>query len=352
MKYIFKSITFVALLIASFVGCSDWVEVESNDYYEPFGPNYYEDLKAYKASDHAVTFGWFGNWTGEGASMAGSLMGLPDSVDFVSMWGNTFKLTDARKKDKQLVKELKGTRVLMCWIISDIGDQLTPLEATQGGEESIKAFWGWDDNDPAKIDLAIERYANAIIDSMNKYDYDGFDIDYEPNHGYRGSLCGNEDRMLTFVKALGKHIGPKSGTSRLLVVDGEPDEMPAESAEYFDYFIVQAYWSSGDRDLDTRLQLSINKFDGYLTPERVAEMHIFTENFESLSSTGGVRYTDRNGNVMQSLEGMARWKPVVNGVTLPRSGGMGSFHMEYDYPGPREYKYLRDAIQAMNPAVH
>lgn len=37
-----------------------------------------------------------------------------------------------------------------------------------------------------------------IIDSINKYNYDGFDIDFEPNFGYSGNLSGNSDRMHIF----------------------------------------------------------------------------------------------------------------------------------------------------------
>ena len=38
----------------------------------------------------------------------------------------------------------------------------------------------------------------VIIDSINKYNYDGFDIDFEPNFGYSGNLSGNSDRMHIF----------------------------------------------------------------------------------------------------------------------------------------------------------
>ncbi len=55
-------------------------------------------------------------------------MGLPDSVDFVSIWGNWKNLDEARMLDKKKVKEQKGTRALMCFIVANVGDQLTPEE--------------------------------------------------------------------------------------------------------------------------------------------------------------------------------------------------------------------------------
>ena len=159
--------------------------------------------------------------------------------------------------------------------------------------------------------------------------------------------------MLTFVKALGERIGPKSGTGRLLVIDGEPQSIHPETGPYFDYFIVQAYSNlagNSDANLDRRLAGTIANFKGILPPEKVANMYIVTENFESYAPTGGGNYVDRYGNKMRALAGMARWTPTIDGKQV-RKGGVGTYHMEYDYPGDIEYKYLREAIRIMNPAV-
>ena len=78
-----------------------------------------------------------------------------------------------------------------------------------------------------------------------------------------------------------------------------------------------------------------------LTPERL----IVTENFESYWKNGGVTYTDEEGNKMPSLLGMAGWHPEEG-----RKGGCGAYHMEYEYAHDPEYKFMRQAIQIMNPA--
>lgn len=344
--------TLWGLLAVAFWSCSDWTEVESEDYFEYPAKKYYASLRDYKKTDHQVAFGWFGNWTGRGASMVNSLMGLPDSVDFVSVWGNWHTLDEHRMADKKQVKEQKGTRALICFIIQDIGAQITPVEYKDKPNE----YWGFDPEntaaDNARNLAAVEKYALAICDTIIKYDYDGFDIDYEPNFGHRGNMSGNDAYMLHFIKTLSKHMGPKSGTNRLLVIDGEPQSIVAESGPYFDYFIVQAYQATSDSNLDGRLSSTIENFQGFLSPEEVAKKYIVTENFESYASTGGVDYTDRYGNKMQSLAGMACWTPFVNGKAV-RKGGIGTYHMEYDYPTtPVEYKYLREAIRIMNPAVN
>ncbi len=351
MKKQILHITFFGMLIGMLWGCSSWTEVESENYFEYPTKDYYAALRDYKKTDHQVAFGWFGNWTGRGASMVNSLMGLPDSVDFVSVWGNWHTLDEPRIADKKQVKELKGTRALICFIIQDIGAQITPVEYKDNPNE----FWGFDPTNTAADNQqnldAIEKYALALCDTIIKYDYDGFDIDYEPNYGHRGNMSGNDAYMLHFIKTLSRHMGPKSGTGRLLVIDGEPQSIVAESGPYFDYFIVQAYQASSDSNLDNRLASTIANFNGILSAEEVARKYIVTENFESYASTGGVAYTDRYGNKMQSLAGMAHWTPKVNGAFV-RKGGVGTYHMEYDYPTtPVEYKYLREAISIMNPAV-
>ena len=79
-------------------------------------------------------------------------------------------------------------------------------------------------------------------------------------------------------------------------------------------------------------------------------MTIMTENFEATDAAmdGGYDYTDRYGNKMKSLEGMARWQPS-NGF---RKGGAGTYHMEAEYGTSPEYKNIRRAIQIMNPSSH
>ena len=247
--------------------CDDWTDMEpkfQEDMTQSSLPEeYYAQLRAYKKTDHPVAFGWFGNWTGNGATLEKCLAGLPDSVDFVSIWGNWRHLTEAQTKDLRYVQNVKGTKALMCFIVQN------PEEY----KDNYLDFWGWNENK----EEAIKKYAHAICDSIDKYGYDGFDIDYEPNFGHRGNMSGSDENMLLFIQTLGERIGPKSGTDRLLVIDGEPQSIVSESGAYFNYFIVQAYDSPGDNtgrdNLDSRLNSTIRNFDGHLTAEEVAKKY-------------------------------------------------------------------------------
>ena len=253
MRKIFYFIMLLFGITVANTACDDWTDMEpkfQEDMTQSSLPEeYYAQLRAYKKTDHPVAFGWFGNWTGNGATLEKCLAGLPDSVDFVSIWGNWRHLTEAQTKDLRYVQNVKGTKALMCFIVQNIGDQLTPEEY----KDNYLDFWGWNENK----EEAIKKYAHAICDSIDKYGYDGFDIDYEPNFGHRGNMSGSDENMLLFIQTLGERIGPKSGTDRLLVIDGEPQSIVSESGAYFNYFIVQAYDSPGDNtgrdNLDSRL---------------------------------------------------------------------------------------------------
>ena len=84
----------LALLFAT-VSCSDWTEpatknidgllADADAAQAKAHEAYLANLRAYKQTDHQVTFGWFGGWTGENPASR-CLYNLPDSTDFVSLW--------------------------------------------------------------------------------------------------------------------------------------------------------------------------------------------------------------------------------------------------------------------------
>ena len=229
-------------------------------------------------------------------------------------------------------------------------------------QEAINDFWGYpsDESNIEAVETSIRKYAKAIVDTLNLYGYDGFDIDYEPVAGpYTGNIVNSDEHLFFFIDELGKYLGPKSGTGRLLVIDGEPQRITTkpEIGTYFDYFIIQAYKPGSDSNLDKRLIDGkvwgpglVETFGGVMTEEVITRRTIMTENFEATDAAmdGGYPYTDRYGNSMKSLEGMARWQPR-NGF---RKGGVGTYHMEAEFGTSPEYKNIRRAIQIMNPSSH
>ena len=171
----------LSLLTSIFVGCSDWTDMEAKSFPEEVtSDEYYAALRAYKQSDHQVSFGWYGGWTGDGAYMKNSLAGLPDSLDIVSLWNNSKNLTEKQKKDLAFVQQVKGTKVVVCQIIGNVGDGFTPSYVTDKWEENgygsdreaINAFWGFDETNQEAMEAAIRKYARAVADTFNYYGYD------------------------------------------------------------------------------------------------------------------------------------------------------------------------------------
>ena len=376
IRYIYMAVLSISALLSS---CQKWNEVE------PWAPielqgsfhsdEYYNRLLEYKKSPHQVYFTWFSEWTGTG-SLRNCMRGLPDSVDIVSMWGGWINPGEARLNDLRFAQQKKGIKALVCFITHDIGAQLTPASAYEGHENMTpeeesklrKEFWGWSDTDESLALKATEKYANALCDTIDKYHYDGFDMDYEPSYAQpfhdEQSLVkmfgGSPIRH--FVATVAKRIGPRSGTGKLFLIDGEPELMPDTLANCFDYYLSQAYGCSTYSDLDYRLRKILDRFeksmnvDGTpMTPEQIAAKYICTENYESYGLKGGVPHVTRDGKRVKSLVGMAMWNPIINGKEV-RKGGCGTFRVGFEYriegtPADLTYPSTREAIRIMNPVI-
>lgn len=361
----------LALTALAMVHCSDWTETESETIFEhglteSNKPEaYYEALREWKKTDHSVSFGWYSAWDDPGTSTTGMLMGVPDSMDIISLWSGAYNLTPGKIEDLRFVREKKGTKVVVCSFLQYVGKGCTPPEYDTD-EETREAFWGWEDGNDEAIKASLAKFAIAIRDSIEKYDYDGLDIDFEPYvDGAPGKLDENFTYFAWLLDELSKYLGPKSGTGRMLIIDGELWNVPKSTATYFDYFVAQAYSVSGgtppvgagtgENNMDSRLSRVISTFAGELTEEEVTNKFIVTENLESAvdCQKGGYYWTTRDGvrqdkEVCPSLVGMARWQPA-NGF---RKGGFGGYRFDGESVNTPSYKWMRTAIQAQNPAMN
>lgn len=363
-------VIFAVMGALMFIQCSDWTEMETK-FTEPVninGDDYYKALREYKKSKHPIVFGWYSEWTGTGTNMNNQLRGIPDSMDIVSLWGGAFNLTEAQKIDLKEIREKKGTRVLYCQHIMDIGRSHTPASVENdhivngvqypSKGEAMAAYWGWyegwpnrsgfGDTSPEGIEKAIRKYARVIADSINKYDYDGFDIDFEPNFSYPGDICCYSDRMHILLDELSKEFGPKSGTGRLLFVDGEPQTLNTESGALLDYYVIQAYYCTGDGNLDSRFSGLLNKFGSVEDEATILGKTVWCEDFERHKGDGGPQFTTRDGFKTYSLKGMSMYyRPNVDA----RLGGVGAYRFNLCRP-VNDYFFMREVIQVMNPAKH
>lgn len=317
------------------IGCSDWTEMEAEDYYKAPTKSYRENLKDYFKSPHKVMFGWFGNWAGKsGTSMQYSLCGLPDSVDFVSLWLCWGNLNQAQQED---LKEFqaKGSKAILCWRAGDIGDNLTP---GGNGADVKREFWGIDPNDEDTYVEAARKYALAIVDTCNKYNVDGFDYDIED----WGTLmsAAHPERANEFMRTLRKEFDK---TGKMLVADipggtgwlSFYDVLEPDVIKSLDYIVWQTY-ELGHSGLDRFFtgaggvssyhpevfEETLRKSIVTATFERAIDKHYFTEQ-QDYHPAYGIEHA-----------------------------GMGAYHIEYDYPGNPDYSTVRAAISAQNPPVN
>lgn len=322
MKNILRTIGLMFGVVMLLQSCEDWTETEANVIQDlngtPKSAEYYENLRAYKKSDHQVAFGWFGFWNGGTSTSArGALRSVPDSMDIVSIWGEKYNLSQTHIDDMRYVQEVYGTRVTFTLFSHNMSNLF------KGGECPFE-----------NVAEDIPAAAKALSDSIFKYGYDGIDFDHECSYG---DLFYNKDNMTTLLREMRKNLGP----DKLIMVDGHISYITEEGWQYANYAISQAY-STGS---PSRLQSRYDGVKNFIGPERL----IVCENFEAYWKTGGVNYTDEQGSKIPSLLGMAGWKPVEAGED-GRKGGCGVYHMEYEYAHNPEYKFMRQAIQIMNPA--
>lgn len=374
-----------ALALTTLASCSKWTDMEIQHPVDLTKPGhdeaYYKALRDYKNSDHQIAFSYYSAWTGVGTNMQSSLMGLPDSVDLVSLWGGWKNPTEAQLKDLRAAQQKKGLKAMICFLVLDMGAGVTPdpteaeKAALKEGESWTHKYWGWSTaqtpEGKAARRAAVVKYANAICDVIEKYGYDGFDIDAEPNYSHPFSTnyemwrMDKEDGVSTlmtlFIETLGKRIGPmaetEAGRKRILAVDGEPDALPPTHAKYFNYFIIQAY-GDGVGYSNGHFQGMLRAYKDVLSVEEICKKSIFVVNFESGATRGG------QAGLGQILN-FALQNPVVDGVTY-RKGGVGAFRVDLEYAittpdvvngidmSPVKglsYPWWRRAIQLMNPTI-
>lgn len=367
------------LFVAS---CADWTEPERTEYdnqkglsryiplievtdesqLTPTEREHFAKIREYRKTPHVMGFGWFGNWTGKGKDPMKYLKMLPDSVDMVSIWGIQGNFSEEHIRDLRFFQQVKGGKAMLCWIVQDVGDQLTPKGETAYDYWVVKKGGG-------TAEGGARAYANAICDTIEKYGFDGFDIDYEPGYGHSssesrariaqngvriGNLTGQNTIMHAFIDELYKRLKP---AGRIITMDGQPDLLTTETSKMIDYYIYQAYWERSSSSV--RSKVTKSHLDNW------KRKTIITVEFEQCWRTGGIHPQSGATNVAGRMSYYSdRSKEIPSGslgaqlkdyATLDLEGGIrvagiGSYHMEYDIEGG-PYRWLREALHFGNQVI-
>jgi len=361
-----KTILFAAaamIAVPSMVtSCDDWTEIEAKDFFSATANTeaYKAQLKNYFNSPHKVMFGWFGSWSA--GNISNKLIGLPDSTDFVSLWLCYGNLNEAQQADLKAFQE-RGSRAVLCWLNTNIGENITPgVNGIPNKDDAFK-YWGYiptngydevqydqkgdtikDENgDPVTIHheytleshiAAAEKYAEAIADTCEKYNIDGFDADLESH----GTLITYDGVVLNaFFRKLIERFEP---AGRWLVLDipggtgwlSYYDIVDEDVLEKVKYICWQTY-ELGHAGLDNFFDaVKSYKPDIY---EDVLSKSIITATFERASD----KYLFPIHSTWRQRDG------------LPHAG-QGAYHIEYDYPGTPDYPFVRAGITTQNPPIY
>lgn len=306
---------------------------------------YLADLREYKKTKHPVMFGWFNAWSSTTPGDYANLTLIPDSMDIVSIWGNCWELDEKRIEQMREVQS-KGTKVVVGWIVENVGNGLSNRE---------KDEWS---SDP---ETGVKEYAQAILDSIAKYGYDGFDVDYEPSYASPfkpGNHCGdwprdenwdidwenwhvdkpiiscskydNKELENLFFKTLREgldELAVKNNKEYILNLNGSIHYLDPESAKYFTYFVPQSYNGSY-----SRWTSDITEHLG----DEVKDQIIYTETFEN-NQSNRQNFMKYANFVVDNLDGEA--------------GGIGAYHINEDSFDGNQYKNVRNAISRMNPPI-
>ena len=316
-------------------GCEEWIEPQTitlpQTNFSSLTPEQEEALIAYKNSDHKIFFAWM-NYSPATPSMQTRLAGIPDSIDIVSFFTEYIN-NEQNRNDVKFLQERRGTKVLLT---------MWPeyYFSTKGA--------GTNDLDSMKV------YAKNLVDSINAWRLDGFDLDYEPSFG--GDKYSQE-MMRTFIDVMSKYMGPMcdeqykiNGKHKLLLVDGEWQD--PDYADRFDYFVGQAYSSFSEYALNSRLEGGWRDYGkGFPNEKRI--FCEWTSQSGNQFGQGGVSYMYK-GVAIPSLWGMAHYA-VEKGLA-----GCGAYVLQFAYAEgnhlnkpvpPNNYFYARQAIQIMNPSI-
>ena len=289
----------VVLLLGA--SCSDWTETEAieNTVYKPWEQDpalwadYTAALRAYKQSEHYLSYARLHNSPAQAASEQDFMRCLPDSLDIVTLTNaDNFSAYDA--EDMAVMRE-KGTKVLY---------QVD--YAARKAEFSTEA--------------ALKAYLDGVIAAVAAHGLDGYSFTADP---LDAAATASIVATLSAAKSEGQ----------LLVFEGNPLSVAAADRAKLDYVVLDTEKSENT----TEVQLQVLNATGYAG---IAADKLL------LAAEIDAPLQDADRTEYAAVEAMARC--VVEYGPL---AGFAAYNIAGDYyHADRNYSTIREAIQTLNPS--
>lgn len=289
----------VVLLLGA--SCSDWTETEAieNTVYKPWEQDpalwadYTAALRAYKQSEHYLSYARLYNSPAQAASEQDFMRCLPDSLDIVTLTNaDNFSAYDA--EDMAVMRE-KGTKVLY-----------------QVDYAARKAEFA----DAA----ALKTYLDGVIASVAANGLDGYSFTADP---LDAAATASIVATLSAAKAEGQ----------LLVFEGNPLSVAAADRAKLDYVVLDTETAANTTEVHLQV-LNATDYAG-IAPEKLL-----------LAAEIDAPLQDADRTEYAAVELMARC--VVEYGPL---AGFAAYNIAGDYyHADRNYSTIREAIQTLNPS--
>ncbi|GEN66576.1 EndoS/ChiA family endoglycosidase [Chryseobacterium rhizosphaerae] len=257
-----------------------------------------------------------------------NLRDIPEGVDIVNLFHRFSGLCNLKRGDRtpgatgedaktltEIVNDIqylksKGTIVVQTQFLNEI------FENYKDERKTIKF-----QNTPEDYDA----YAKKVSDSLNKWGFDGIDLDLEPGYSTTGIDSNDWD---LYVQAFAKYFGPKSKSGKLLIIDTNVGlselKLSQETLTKISSIYIQDYWGSE--------AYTDGKIDGYVQAGFPKErIMLISADFEAAYSS-----TD-------SSQGPLRLKQYYTSPKYQsKVGGYGAYGFNFDKK--LDYKYYQEMI--------
>ena len=317
---------------------------------------YYKNLREWKKAAfdkdgiaaRSISYIFFADY----GSMAFRFADIPDSIDVINLWGGVPKFGSLDYQEMKACQQVKGMKLVGCritrllennsWVMEAevpsfmkayekykydnmgrvISGKMTEQELESAARDAGSSACAADaaahktEDENGVFPEWVVYAAKPILDEIEKYGLDGYDLDYEPMGS--GEPFSDGTCFATFVRYLAQFIGPKSANPEtLLIIDRNSGAGSKEFSKLCNFWVYQKYGSTGGAGAASQGDFGSNldRENGWV-PAQI----IVTENVG-----------DMYGSSCGVLEQMAGFQPSTCGQQYGHKGGFASFHGQRDW---------------------